>query len=302
MSRLLMAVSIIIHSQRITASSLSAAFCRAATTIVSSRRNLIMSAPAGSFEVAQFPCLGDNYGYLIHDRTTNQTAAIDTPCASSYMRELERRGWTLTHILNTHHHHDHVGGNMELKTDGVKVYGPATEKIPGMDVALKGGDLVSFAGANAVVMDVGGHTRGHIAYYFPGEKTAFVGDCLFALGCGRMFEGTPQQFWTSLQGLRNLPDDTTIYCAHEYTESNARFAMSIEPGNPDLVKRVEEIKEKRARGEPTVPSLMGEEKATNPFLRGDVSSEIRMNVGACDDDDGAAIFHKIRLGKDQFRG
>lgn len=151
-------------------------------------------------------------------------------------------------------------------------------------------------------IDVGGHTRGHIAYYFPDEKSAFVGDSLFSLGCGRMFEGTPQQFWTSLQRLRNLPDDTTIYCAHEYTEGNARFAMSVEPGNPNLVRRVEEIKVKRARGEPTVPSLMGDEKATNPFLRGDVSSEIRMNVGAREDEDGATIFHKLRLRKDNFRG
>jgi len=191
---------------------------------------------------------------------------------------------------------------MELKTEGVQVYGPASEKIPGMDVALKDKDTVSFAGENAVVMDVGGHTLGHIAYYFPTQKTAFVGDSLFALGCGRMFEGTPQQYWTTLQSLRNLPDDTVIYCAHEYTESNARFAMSVEPGNPYLVKRVEEIQVKRARGEPTVPSLMGEEKATNPFLRGDVSSEIRKNVGASEGDDGATIFHKIRLGKDRFRG
>ena len=180
--------------------------------------------------------------YLIHDSTTGQTAAVDTPCAASYKRELERRGWTLTHILNTHHHSDHVGGNMELKTEGVQVYGPAAEKIPGMDVALKDSDTVSFAGTNAVVMgeswlnlwsekahfrlwtpclplqfthlptttDVGGHTLGHIAYYFPTEKIVFVGDSLFALGCGRMFEGTPQQYWTTLQSLRNLPDDTVI--------------------------------------------------------------------------------------------
>ena len=151
-------------------------------------------------------------------------------------------------------------------------------------------------------LDVGGHTSGHIAYYFPKEKTAFVGDALFALGCGRMFEGTPEQFWASLQRLRNLPDDTTIYCAHEYTESNAKFAMSVEPGNLDLVKRTEEVMAKRARGEPTVPSLLGEEKLTNPFLRGDISAEIRRNVGAGDDENGASIFHKIRLGKDNFRG
>lgn len=262
-----------------------------------------MSASAGSLEVAQFPCLSDNYGYLIHDPKTGQTAAVDTPCATTYKRELSNRGWTLTHILNTHHHFDHVGGNSELKLAGVEVYGPSSDgDIPGMDVPLKDGDKFSFGGADAVVMDVGGHTAGHIAFYFPKEKTAFVGDSLFALGCGRMFEGTPEQFWATLQRLRELPDDTVIYCAHEYTESNARFAMSVEPGNPDLVKRTEEIKAKRSRGEPTVPSLMGEEKVTNPFLRGDLSPEIRANVGASDGDDGAAIFHKIRLGKDNFRG
>jgi len=216
---------------------------------------------------------------------------------------LEKRGWTLTHILNTHHHHDHVGGNSELKTEGVKVYGPANDgDIPGMDNPLTNSDILSFGNSKARVIDVGGHTLGHIAYYFQQEKTAFVGDSLFALGCGRMFEGTAPQFWLSLKRLRDLPDDTTMYCAHEYTESNARYAMSVEPGNELLVKRVEEIKAKRSRGEPTVPSLMGEEKLTNPFLRGDVSDEIKKNVGATSDDDDATIFLKIRQGKDNFRG
>jgi hydroxyacylglutathione hydrolase len=205
--------------------------------------------------------------------------------------------------LNTHHHHDHVGGNAELKTEGVKVYGPANDgNIPGMDNPLTNSDILSFGNSKAIVIDVGGHTLGHIAYYFQQEKTAFVGDSLFALGCGRMFEGTAPQFWSSLKRLRDLPDDTTMYCAHEYTESNARYAMSVEPGNELLVKRVEEIKAKRSRGEPTVPSLMGEEKLTNPFLRGDVSDEIKKNVGATSDDDDATIFLKIRQGKDDFRG
>lgn len=143
---------------------------------------------------------------------------------------------------------------------------------------------------------------GHIAYHFPNERAAFVGDALFALGCGRMFEGTPQQFWGSLSRLRDLPDDTAVYCAHEYTAGNAAFAVSVEPGNPDLAKRAEEVKARRARGEPTVPSSMGEEKRTNPFLRGDVSAEIRKNVGATDGDDPATVFYKIRMGKDNFRG
>lgn len=240
---------------------------------------------------------------MIHDPKTGETAAIDTPDADAYKKELSKRGWTLTHILNTHHHHDHVGGNIELKTSGVKIYGPAADgNIPGMDLPFKDSDTFSFGGAHAKVLDVGGHTVGHIAYYFPEEKCVFAGDSIFALGCGRMFEGTPSQFWTSLQRLRNLPDDTTIYCAHEYTESNARFAMSVEPGNLDLVKRANEVKAKRSRGEPTVPSLMGDEKLTNPFLRGDISSEIRNNVGASDGEDGASVFHKVRLAKDNFRG
>ncbi|KAL3780187.1 hypothetical protein HJC23_013995 [Cyclotella cryptica] len=257
----------------------------------------------GSFEVVQFPCLADNYGYLIHDQTTGETAAIDTPCAASYRRELDKRGWKLTLILNTHKHHDHVGGNLELKTEGVTVYGPACDgNIPGMDVSLKEEDVVRFGNTNAKVIDVGGHTIGHIAFYFPAEKTAFVGDSLFSLGCGRMFEGSKQQFWSSLQKLRNLPDDTLLYCAHEYTESNAKFAMSVEPGNVDLMKRVETIKARRARGEPTVPSMVGDEKLTNPFLRGDLSAEIRKNVGASVSDSNADVFGKIRREKDNFSG
>mmetsp|Transcript_3238 Transcript_3238/g.6551 ORF Transcript_3238/g.6551 Transcript_3238/m.6551 type:complete len:323 (+) Transcript_3238:28-996(+) len=282
-------------------SSSSAHRCNSVGRALSDWSHLMMSASGGAFEVAQFPCLGDNYGYLIHDPKTGQTAAFDTPCATAYKKELERRGWTLSHIFNTHKHHDHVGGNKELKGDGVKIFGPASDgNIPGMDVPLKGGDKVSFAGSEAEIIDVGGHTLGHIAYYFPSEKTAFVGDSLFALGCGRMFEGTPTQFWSSLLRLRELPDDTTVYCAHEYTESNAKFAISIEPGNLDLVRRVKEIKAQRSRGEPTVPSLMGEEKLTNPFLRGDVSAEIRKNVGANESDSGAEIFAKIRRRKDNF--
>lgn len=262
-----------------------------------------MHAAAGAFEVAQIPCLDDNYGYLLHDPATGQTAAVDTPCAAAYQRELATRGWTLTHILNTHHHGDHVGGNRALKTAGVTVYGPAADgEIPGMDVPLEEGDTVPFGGSEAIVMAVGGHTLGHIAFYFPREHAAFVGDSLFALGCGRMFEGTPRQFWASLRRLRALPDATLIYCAHEYTESNARFALTVEPGNPALVARAGRIAAARARGEPTVPSRLGEEKATNPFLRGDVSAEIRRNVGAGEDEEGAAVFHKLRVGKDRFRG
>uniref|UniRef100_A0A7S1ZII0 hydroxyacylglutathione hydrolase n=1 Tax=Trieres chinensis TaxID=1514140 RepID=A0A7S1ZII0_TRICV len=261
----------------------------------------------GSVTVAQIPCLDDNYGYLIHDEATGATAAVDTPDAEAYRAELQKRGWTLTHVLNTHHHLDHTGGNVELKTDGkgeTRVIGPESERdrIPGIDVGVGQGDSVAVGSAEATVIDVGGHTSGHIAYYFPKEKKVFVGDALFALGCGRMFEGTPEQFWDSLKRLRELPDDTTVYCAHEYTMSNAKFAVSVEPGNAELMSRFEDIKAKRANGEPTVPSNLGEEKRTNPFLRGDLSAEIRKNVGAGDGDAGHDVFAKVRKAKDTFRG
>jgi len=259
--------------------------------------------------VHQFPCLNDNYGYLIHDETTGATAAIDTPDADAYRRELDRRGWTLTHVINTHHHWDHTGGNLELKKSaggdaGVKVVGPEAErdKIPGIDMAVGHGDTLAFGGTEAQVIDVGGHTNGHVAYYFPKEGAVFSGDALFALGCGRMFEGTPPQFWKSLQNLRSLPDDTTVYCAHEYTESNGKFAVSFEPGNAELIARFDDVKEKRSRGEPTVPSNLGDEKKTNPFLRVDVSEEIRKNVGAAPGDADHDVFAKVRKAKDNFRG
>mmetsp|Transcript_19323 Transcript_19323/g.21883 ORF Transcript_19323/g.21883 Transcript_19323/m.21883 type:complete len:194 (+) Transcript_19323:244-825(+) len=160
-----------------------------------------------AFTVAQLPCLDDNYGYLIHDPKTGDTAAVDTPDASVYEKELTNRGWKLSHIFNTHHHWDHTGGNLELKKDGVKIYGPS-ENIPGCDVPLNGGDVIDFGNKQATIIDVGGHTKGHIAYHFPTEHTVFVGDSLFALGCGKMFEGTPSQFWASLKRLRELPDET----------------------------------------------------------------------------------------------
>lgn len=173
------------------------------------------TASATAFTVAQFPSRSDNYGFLLHDPTTGATAAIDTPDARDYERELSERGWTLTHIFNTHHHHDHVGGNLQLKKnyDGVTITGPVGErhKIPGIDHAVGDGDDIQFGNMRGVVVDVGGHTKGHIAYYFPEQSKAFVGDALFSLGCGRMFEGTPAQFWASLQRLRDLPSDTLIY-------------------------------------------------------------------------------------------
>lgn len=261
------------------------------------------SQSSSSFTIIQVPCLSDNYGYLIHDPVTGDTAAVDTPDAEAYRQELKERGWKLTHIFNTHHHHDHTGGNLELKNDGgLTVYGPAIENIPGMDVKLGHGDEVEFGKRKGQVIDVGGHTNGHIAYYFPSESAAFTGDALFALGCGRMFEGNPSQFWRSLTRLRNLPDDTVVYCAHEYTESNAKFALSVEPSNDKLQKRFQHILQQRKAGQSTVPSLLGEEKQTNPFLRCDISDEIRQKVGVTSGDSEADVFAKVRRAKDNFRG
>jgi hydroxyacylglutathione hydrolase len=262
-----------------------------------------MTAETSTFTLAQFPCLQDNYGFLLHDPTTGETAAIDTPDAKPYKEELEKRGWKLTHIFNTHHHHDHTGGNLELKeAGGVTIYGPINEKdkIRGIDKTVDAGDTVQFGPFKAIVMDVGGHTKGHIAFYFPDQKCVFVGDSLFALGCGKMFEGTASQFWKSLKGLRDLPDDTVVYCAHEYTASNAKFALSVEPNNQDLVDRVAIVKAKRARGEPTVPTILGEEKKANPFLRVDFSEEIRKIIGVTETDSDAEAFGKLRKAKDNF--
>jgi hydroxyacylglutathione hydrolase len=177
------------------------------------RMSTATEACASTFTVAQFLCRSDNYGYLLHDPSTGATAAIDTPSARTYKEELESRGWTLTHILNTHHHGDHTDGNIELKQDGVTIIGPINEKqkIPGIDTPVGDGDTVQFGKFKAIVMDAGGHTKGHVAYYFPEQSSVFVGDSLFSLGCGRMFEGTPTQFWASLERLRALPDDTIVY-------------------------------------------------------------------------------------------
>merc|ERR1719221_613741 len=231
-----------------------------------------------SLTISQFPCLGDNYGYLIHNKKTKNTVAIDTPCAQSYQNELKKRGWKLTEIWNTHHHWDHTGGNLELKNNfKLEVYGDKVDsaRIPGIDVALTHGDIVYLGDIEATVIDVGGHTNGHIAYYFPSEGCAFVGDALFTLGCGRMFEGTPDQFWASLKRLRALPKSTQVFCAHEYTMSNAKFALWAEPSNIQLQSRVKNFQALRLQNKPTVPSTIGEEIETNPFLRGDISEEIQ---------------------------
>lgn len=254
-----------------------------------------------ALEVHMFPCLSDNYGFLIHDADANVTAVIDTPEVAPINAALEAKGWQLTHILNTHHHFDHAGGNEALKERwGCTVVGAANDasRIPGIDVRVSDGETLSFGSTEAQVLETPGHTTGHIAYYFADDGVAFVGDTLFALGCGRLFEGTPEQMWTSLGKLMALPDDTVVYCAHEYTQANAAFALSVEPGNADLVARSAEIDRLRAAGEPTVPTTIGLEKATNPFLRPD-SPNLQATVGL-GDGDLVAVFAETRRRKDSF--
>lgn len=252
-------------------------------------------------EIQQIACLADNYGYLVHDPMTGQTATIDTPEVAPIMEALKERGWKLTHILNTHHHYDHAGGNAELKElTGCTIIGPRGEQeaIPGIDRAVSEGDIVELGSKRARVIDVPGHTRGHIAYSFDAEHVVFVGDTMFALGCGRLFEGTAAQMWSSLSKLMALPDDTTVYCAHEYTQSNARFALSVEPQNKALQARAKLIDEKRARGEWTVPTTIAIEKATNPFLRAS-SPDLRATLGMLNATD-VEVFAETRRRKDHF--
>lgn len=249
--------------------------------------------------VHQFPCLSDNYGFLVRDEASGQTACIDTPDAAAILRELEKLGWGLTLILNTHWHPDHAGGNAEIKAaTGCTVIGPKeVERIAPPDRVVVEGDTVELGKTIFRVIDTGGHTLGHVSYFDAADRIAFVGDTLFALGCGRLFEGTAEQMWGSLQKLTALPDDTTVYCAHEYTASNARFALSID-GAPALKDRADAIFAARERGEPTVPTTIALEKATNPFLRAPVLAGA---VGAAGKPDHEA-FGAVRAAKDSFRG
>ena len=252
-------------------------------------------------EIYQIPCLQDNYGFLVHDPETGATATIDTPEVAPINQALAAKGWRLTHILNTHHHFDHAGGNEELKAQwNCQVVGAAidAERIPGIDLALADGDTLILGSKQARIIEVPGHTSGHIAYYFAADEVAFVGDTLFALGCGRLFEGTPEQMSESLGKIMALPDATTVYCAHEYTEANAAFAVTMEPANPALQQRVKEIQSLRAAGKPTVPTSIGLERATNPFVRSD-SAELQavLNLSGADE---VAVFAETRRRKDHF--
>jgi hydroxyacylglutathione hydrolase len=228
--------------------------------------------PMADLQIHQFPCLSDNFGVLIHDPALNLTASIDAPEAKAVAAALKEKGWTLTHILTTHHHADHTGGNLELKSaTRCIIIGPRGEasKIPGIDKQVGEGDTFSFGNHPVQVLDTPGHTAGHITYVIPSTKVAFAGDTLFAIGCGRVIEGDMQMMWQSLKKLMALPKDTTVYCGHEYTQSNAKFALTIEPENDALQKRAKDVDQLRAAGKPTLPTTIGIELETNPFLRPD---------------------------------
>jgi hydroxyacylglutathione hydrolase len=253
------------------------------------------------FTIHQLLCLKDNYVYLLRDPATAATAVVDPSEAKPVLAALQEKGWRLTHILNTHHHWDHTGGNVELKqATGALIVGPRADRdrIPEIDVDVAEGETYSVGGQTARVYDVPGHTRGHIAFWFEGSRALFCGDTLFTLGCGRLFEGTPEQMWKSLSKLRPLPAETRVYCGHEYTQANARFAVTLEPDNAALAERSRRIDALRAEGKPTVPGTMGEELATNPFLRAD-QPELQQAMGLAGRDP-VAVFAEIRGRKDKF--
>jgi hydroxyacylglutathione hydrolase len=248
-------------------------------------------------KIHQFPCLQDNYGYLVRDEASGAVATIDTPDAAAIMRELDKTGWTLTHILNTHWHPDHAGGNAEIQAaTGAVIYGPGeVRKIGPLDHEVVDGDVVMLGETRFEVMDTGGHTLSHITYYAPADGVAFVGDTMFTMGCGRVFEGTAEQMWASLSRLAALPADTRVYSAHEYTLGNARFAVSVD-GDAAVRARLEAVSLKRDKGEPTVPTTIGEERATNPFLRAPLLA-IAADAAA-----PSEAFARVRAAKDSFKG
>jgi hydroxyacylglutathione hydrolase len=216
------------------------------------------------------PCLSDNYAYLLHDAATGATGIVDPSEAPPVLAALERHGWKLTHILNTHHHFDHTGGNIPLKEQtGATIIGPKADaaRIPGIDTGVAEGDTVTFGSETAQILDIPAHTSGHVAFWFGASKAVFTGDTLFAMGCGRLFEGTPAQMFNAMRKLEALPPDTRVYCGHEYTESNGRYALTVEPSNSDLLNRMDEVRGLRAEGKPTIPSTIALEKLTNPFMR-----------------------------------
>jgi len=246
--------------------------------------------------IHQFGYNDDNYGVLLHDAERGETALVDAGDAAAADAALADTGWPLTQIWITHHHGDHVAGLSDLAGDGIAVFGPAG--VAGVDTPLAGGDSFAFAGREVEVIATPGHTLDMLNFHLPAEKLVFTGDTLFAMGCGRLFEGDAPMMWESLEKLMALPDDTVIYCAHEYTAANARFALSVDPDNVALQRRAAAVDELRAAGQPTVPTIMGLEKATNPFLRA-ADTAVRAHLGM-DSASDEAVFAEIRARKDRF--
>jgi hydroxyacylglutathione hydrolase len=248
-----------------------------------------------------FPCLTDNFGVLIHDPATGATAAIDAPEAAPVEAALKKTGWRLTDILVTHHHGDHTAGIGKLKANHkCRVVAPRNEaqRIAHVDETVGEGDTVKVGGLEGRVIDTPGHTAGHISYFFPADKLAFVGDTLFSIGCGRVIEGNAEMMWRSLVKLRDLPDDTRFYCGHEYTQANIRFAKTIEPHSKVLAARFEEVAKLIAAGEPTIPATIAAEKAANPFLRAD-NTELAKSLGLAGSP-AWKVFAEIRERKNRF--
>ncbi|MCA0905644.1 hydroxyacylglutathione hydrolase [Ruegeria marisrubri] len=252
-------------------------------------------------EIVTIPCLSDNYAFLAHDAVTGQTALIDAPEAAPVLKALDDRGWTLSHVLLTHHHWDHVDGLAGiLAKQPAKVIGAAADanRLPPLDQQVTEGDSFEIGGEPVQVLDVSGHTDGHIAFYMPQSSAVFTADSLMALGCGRLFEGTPAQMWASLNKLAALPDDTLVCSGHEYTQSNAKFAITVDPENQALKDRIADIDRARAAGKATVPSTLALEKATNPFLRAaDPAIQAKLGMVGTDPE---AVFAEIRARKDRF--
>ena len=252
-------------------------------------------------ELEVFSCRSDNYGVLVHDPESGLTASIDAPEEKTVLDAATRRGWKITHIFTTHHHTDHVEANLALKERfGLEIIGPFNEAvaIPGLDKTMADGDEFKFGEHLVRVFETPGHTAGHICYHFPDDKILFAADTLFALGCGRLLERPAADMWHSLQKLAVLPDETAIYFGHEYTLTNAKFALTIDPDNPRLRTRAKEIEEQRAAGKFTIPTMMGLEKETNPFLRA-ADPAIRRNL-LMEGKSNEEVFAEIRKRKDHF--
>lgn len=237
-------------------------------------------------EIVPVPAFADNYIWLVHDGESGETAVVDPGDAAPVLAETRRRGWTIDQVWNTHWHPDHTGGNSAIKeATNARISGPASGRIPGRDIELSEGGEVRIGNRVGRVIEVPGHTLDHIALIFDEERIAFVGDTLFAMGCGRLFEGTPKQMYGSLQRLAELPEDTNLYCAHEYTLANARFAAQAEPDNPAIANRLERVEALRAAGKITLPTTVAQERETNPFVRSTNEDE----------------FARRRAAKDSFR-